>query len=272
MTSTDPQEGPGPQDSTEPGQGPGPQDSTEPGEGCAEELQLRPAGPEDAAAVAAVFIGSREGAGPAMPPSAHTAEEVARHQQARIALGGVWVAERDGEVVGFLDLELGWLRSLYVRPAAAGQGIGTALIGLAKALAPEGLGLWVFESNEPARRFYRRHGLVELEHTDGSANEEGCADLRMAWPGSQPMDYLRARIDEVDDELAVLLTRRAALTAAVQEFKSVPGHEGRDPERESAIANRMAERAPDLDPEAWGRIMHEVISVSLDAAERRDSR
>ena len=246
---------------------------TDPGEGGSEqELLLRPAGPEDTAWVAAVFFESRQGAAPAMPPSVHNAEEVTGHQEARIALGGIWVAEHDGVVVGFLDLEPGWLHSLYVRPAAAGRGIGTALLDLAKALAPEGFALWVFESNEPARRFYRRHGLLELERTDGSANEEGCPALRMAWPGSEPMDYLRRRIDEVDDELAALLTRRAALTAAVQEFKSVPGHEGRDPERESAIAHRMAERAPDLDREEWGRIMHEVISVSLDAAERRDNR
>ena len=233
------------------------------------DLTLRPAEQEDVPGIAEVYVQSRQAAVPMMPASLHSAEEVAGHHAARLRLGGTWVAERDGAVVGFLDLEQGWLHSLYVRPADAGRGVGAAMLDLAKALTPKGFALWVFESNEPARRFYRRHGLVELEHTDGSGNEEGCPDLRMAWPGQDPMAYLRGQIDEVDDELARLLTRRAALTAAVQDFKPVPGHAGRDPERESAIAHRMAERAPDLDPQAWSRIMREVISVSLDAAERR---
>jgi chorismate mutase len=108
---------------------------------------------------------------------------------------------------------------------------------------------------------------VELEHTDGSTNEERSPDLRMAWPGADPVGYLRSQIDEVDDELAVLLARRAALTSAVQAYKPVPGHAGRDLERERAIARRMAERAPQLGDQALRRIMHEVISVSLDAAD-----
>jgi chorismate mutase len=127
----------------------------------------------------------------------------------------------------------------------------------------------VFETNLAARRFYRRHGLVELEHTDGSGNEEGAPDLRMAWPGADPVSFLRGQVDEVDAELAVLLARRAALTAAIQRFKPVAGHAGRDPGREAHIAARMAAHAPGLGEEGFRRIMHEVITVSLDAAERR---
>ena len=240
-----------------------------PGGRLGEEVLLRPAGADDVDAVASLFVEARRAAVPAMPRLVRTVEEVVGHLRGRLELGGTWVAEHDHVVVGFLDLDQGWLESLYVRPSARGRGVGAALIDLAKALAPDGFALWVFESNEPARRFYRAHGFVELEHTDGCANEERAPDLRMAWPGSEPLTYLRGQLDEVDDELAPLLARRAALTAAAQKFKTVPGHAGRDPERESAIARRMAERAPDLDPEAWGRIMREVISVSLDAAESR---
>lgn len=46
-----------------------------------------------------------------------------------------------------------------------------------------GLTLWVFETNVDARRFYRDHGFVEVERTDGSANEERSPDVRYAWPG-----------------------------------------------------------------------------------------
>ncbi len=69
----------------------------------------------------------------------------------------------------------------------------------------------------------------------------------MAWLGHDPLAYLRGRIDEVDDELAVLLARRMALTAAVQDHKEVGGHAGRDPEREAEIVQRMAAHVPGLD-------------------------
>ena len=46
---------------------------------------------------------------------------------------------------------------------------------------PGGFCLWVFETNTPARGFYARHGLVELERTDGAGNEEKQPDIRMAW-------------------------------------------------------------------------------------------
>ena len=109
-----------------------------------------------------------------------------------------------------------------------------------KARRPRGFALWVFESNAPARAFYARHGLLELEHTDGADNQERSPDLRMAWPGGDPVAYFRGEIDDVDQTLAVLLARRAALTAAVQEHKDVSGHAGRDPERERQIAERMS--------------------------------
>ena len=50
-----------------------------------------------------------------------------------------------------------------------------------------------------ARRSTRRHGLVELERTDGSGNEERAPDVRMAWPGADPLAFYRGLIDEVDD-------------------------------------------------------------------------
>jgi hypothetical protein len=62
-----------------------------------------------------------------------------------------------------------------------GKGIGSALLDLAKALRPRGFDLWVFEVNTPARRFYERHGLVELDRTDGSGNDERAPDCRYGW-------------------------------------------------------------------------------------------
>ncbi|HET6563266.1 MAG TPA: GNAT family N-acetyltransferase [Marmoricola sp.] len=241
---------------------------TEPG-GRGADLTLRPAGPDDVPAIAQVFLGARAAAVPAMPPHVHTDEEVHAYHHERLAAGEeLWVAEAAGEVVGYAHVTGGWLDALYVAPGRQGQGIGTAMLDLAKSLRPEGFALWVFVSNKPARRFYRRHGLIELESTDGTGNEEGAPDLRMAWPGADPLGYLRGQVDEVDADLALLLARRTALAVAIQEFKPVPGHAGRDPEREAAIVRRMAEHAPDLDEDALARIMHEVIAAGLDRAEQ----
>jgi chorismate mutase/GNAT superfamily N-acetyltransferase len=238
------------------------------------EVHVRRATADDAAALVAVHLASRKGAYPAMPASVHDDGEALGWVTGW--LGGddeVWVAEVDGTPVGYARMTPGWLDDLYVVPEHAGHGIGSTLLDVAKAVQPDGFALWVFETNEPARSFYRNHGLLELERTDGSANEEKAPDLRMAWPGRDPLGYLRAQVDEVDDELAVLLARRAALTAAIQEFKAVPGHAGRDPDREAEIAARMARHAPGLGEERVRRIMHEVITASLDAAEAtRDRR
>ena len=230
------------------------------------DLELRRAAPEDAGEVTELYLATRRAAEPAMPPQIHSPESVLAYMTGAIVDKEVWVAERD-EVVGFAVLAPAFLDALYVGPDHQGLGIGTALLDLAKARRPDGFALWVFASNGPARGFYHRHGLVELEHTDGSGNEERCADVRMAWPGSDPIGFLRRQIDEVDDELALLLARRFALTATVQGYKERPGQEGRDPEREQEIVRRMAARSPGFGERAIARIMHTVIDESLDAYE-----
>jgi len=144
------------------------------------DLLLRPAGHDDAAAIAQVHLRSRRSA--AMPPSIH-ADDEALPWIAGLLAGDdeLWVAESDDEIVAYLRLTPTWLDDLYVDPDYAGTGIGSALLDLAKSLRPHGFGLWVFEMNLPARSFYSGHGLVEVERTDGSANEEREPDIRMTW-------------------------------------------------------------------------------------------
>jgi chorismate mutase len=202
-----------------------------------------------------------------MPASVHPPEENRAYWAGAVDRSEVWVAEQDAGVVGYAAVTGDWLDGLYVHPDAQGQGIGTALLEVVKAARPGGFCLWVFETNLAARRLYERRGLLTLEHTDGADNEERAPDLRMAWPGADPVGFLRRQVDAVDDELAGLLARRAALTAAIQPLKPVAGHAGRDTDREAEIAARMAARAPALGAERLRRIMHEVISTSLDVAE-----
>jgi GNAT superfamily N-acetyltransferase len=229
------------------------------------ELTLRPVVPDDLAEIAELHIRVRDAAYPSMPRTIHPPHE-ARAWVAGwdLSVFSVWVADRGGELLGYARFDDVWLDDLYVDPAAQGTGVGSALLDLVKAKRPSGFCLWVFESNTPARRFYEARGLVELEHTDGSANEEREPDLRMAWPGSDPIAFFRSLIDQVDSELGELLNRRAAITAAIQPRK---GSSERDPDREREIARALARRAPSLGEDRLARIVHAIITESLDAAE-----
>jgi GNAT superfamily N-acetyltransferase/chorismate mutase len=225
------------------------------------DLTLRPAVPEDLDQMVAVHLSSRGAA--AMPPGIHPQHEVRAWLTERLDLDEVWAAEVEGEVAAYARFTPTWLDDLYVAPDRAGQGLGSALLDLVKAHRPEGFCLWVFEMNVPARGFYAHHGLVELERTDGSGNEEKQPDIKMAWPGTDPLFFYRCLIDEVDADLGDLLNRRVALTHAVQPHK--PAAE-RDPDREREIAEAMALRAPALGADRLARIVHAIITESLDAA------
>jgi ribosomal protein S18 acetylase RimI-like enzyme len=136
-----------------------------------DELRLRRARDDESDAVAALHRLSREHAMPFMR-GLHTVEEDRAFFGERVFRDCVvWVAERNGEILGMCAFRDGWLDHLYVHPAHHGNGIGTGL--LRKALdANELLQLWVFQSNEKAIRFYERRGFTLVRTTDGSGNEE----------------------------------------------------------------------------------------------------
>ena len=123
------------------------------------------------------------------------------------------------------------------------------------------------ERRRPAA-FYARHGLVELERTDGDGNEEkrsghpdGLAGGRLRWRSTARL------IDDVDDQLGDLLARRVALTRAVQALKAGQGQQPRDLVREREIADRLASRAPALGADRLDRIVHAIVTESLGATE-----
>jgi GNAT superfamily N-acetyltransferase len=156
--------------------------------GEAVEVTVRRGVAEDGPAIAALYTAARVHAVPQMPPAMHTAEEDVAFYSRRVAEDDVtaWVAEADGEVLGFALCTPTFLDGLYVRPELKGQGIGSLLLDVVEATHPDGYELWVFESNLGARRLYERRGLVEVERTDGSGNEERAPDIRMAWRPSSP--------------------------------------------------------------------------------------
>lgn len=142
---------------------------------------IRRAVPSDAGAVADVYLASFRAALPNVR-LAHDDEEVrgwiAGHL---IPQRETWVADRGGRIVGFMTVHDGWLEQLYLAPDARGQGLGDRLLALARERQPAGLQLWTFQANAPARRFYARHGFIEVELTDGAGNEEREPDVRLEW-------------------------------------------------------------------------------------------
>ena len=142
---------------------------------------VRPATAGDAARVAELHLGARRTAMPWLAQP-HTDEEVhAWVRRVLVPSGTVTVAEVEGRVVGFVAAGDGWLEHLYVHPAAQGCGVGSLLFAHAQAALPRGFDLWAFQSNAAALDFYACRGCVEVDRTDGTANEECEPDVRLRW-------------------------------------------------------------------------------------------
>lgn len=149
-----------------------------------DDFAVRRAIGSDATAVADVWLRAFAAALPNVR-RAHTDDQVRSwFREVVVPDQETWVATVAGSVVGMMVVDGEALDQLYLDPAWQGQGIGGRLVHLAKQLRPAGLALWTFQVNEPARRFYERHGFVAAEYTDGHDNEEHEPDVRYVWrPG-----------------------------------------------------------------------------------------
>lgn len=153
---------------------------------------FRRARAEESDQIAELWLRSRRTSVPAIPPAAHSDDEVTGwFREVVVPHREVWLAYADDdEIVALLVLNGEWLDQLYVAPERVGRGIGSQLLSVAKAAHPDGLQLWAFESNVGARRFYERHGFTAEARTDGD-NEERAPDVHYAWRGAD-----RCRISE----------------------------------------------------------------------------
>ena len=139
---------------------------------------IRPASDEDVAAVAAIKVESWRHAYRGLVPvavlDAMTPEEVLSQWLGTSRgnfVSATLVAARGDDIDGYAMFGAvqdavpgytGQLYAIYLRPAAMGRGIGSALFRAAAArLASQGHAnflLWVFEENAVARRFYEHQG------------------------------------------------------------------------------------------------------------------
>lgn len=95
----------------------------------------------------------------------------------------IWIARRDGVLVGMLALDQGKVEQLYVEPAEQGSGVGTALIDHAKAQRPAGLRLFTHQRNERARAFYEHMGFQAVAFGTSPAPESE-PDVEYRWLGA----------------------------------------------------------------------------------------
>ncbi|RFP90168.1 GNAT family N-acetyltransferase [Rhodobacteraceae bacterium 63075] len=144
-------------------------------------MKLRAAHTLDAGRLGAILTEFAEGA--AWFPRSHTGAEDIAHAAQMVERGWVDVAERGGEVVGFVAREGEEIHALYVRGAARCAGVGTALLDHAKANTAR-LALWAHQRNEAARAFYAARGFAETQRTDGAGNDEKLPDVRLVWQRS----------------------------------------------------------------------------------------
>lgn len=94
--------------------------------------------------------------------------------------GWVTVAEQNGVVAGFSACRAQDIQAFYIARHSRRCGIGSALLKDLQSKA-EQLSLWTFQANAAAQAFYRAHGFVVVEQTDGAGNDEGLPDSRMEW-------------------------------------------------------------------------------------------
>lgn len=114
------------------------------------------------------------------------------------ALGAVYVAEREGEIVGFGGysglrdqplLAQGYdslITALYVRQIAQRQGVGRLLLGACaagmRAAGCAAPALWVLRQNARARAFYQAMGAVECGEEDEVRDGHVLQSVAYGWP------------------------------------------------------------------------------------------
>ena len=98
-----------------------------------------------------------------------------------IERGALFVAERDGRIVGFGEAASGTVIAVYVDPADVLQGVGTAILRHAVVLARrQHDGPVLLEATLNAREFYERAGFREVRRSTVKRNHVDVPVIVMA--------------------------------------------------------------------------------------------
>jgi ribosomal protein S18 acetylase RimI-like enzyme len=109
----------------------------------------------------------------------------------------VWIAENDGQMVGFgscgrqRDRSLGVqgfdaeISAIYILRSCQGAGIGRAIMGAMASLLKErgnrAVSLWVLRENASARRFYERLGGAIVAEQQDARPEATLVEVAYGW-------------------------------------------------------------------------------------------
>jgi ribosomal protein S18 acetylase RimI-like enzyme len=94
----------------------------------------------------------------------------------------VTIALRSGRLVGFIAASAESVSQLHVQVGLHRQGIGSALLALAKRRSSGSLWLYTFARNARACRFYEKHGFVVVER--GFEPHWQLDDVKYRWPAA----------------------------------------------------------------------------------------
>lgn len=115
-------------------------------------------------------------------PRIHTPEQDLGFGRWLIEVSEVTVAIGKDRVVGFISRQDHEVQALYLSTDARRTGIGRRLLDHCKSQTHR-LGLWTFQQNQLAQRFYQSNGFVIDRMTDGQGNDEKLPDMRLIWSG-----------------------------------------------------------------------------------------
>jgi GNAT superfamily N-acetyltransferase len=113
-------------------------------------------------------------------PNLYTGAEEIMMVGDMIEAGWVRAAYVDDMLAGFIARKGTEIHGLCVLPSHEGMGIARKLVANAKRNA-KNLGLWSYQANDRATRFYHKAGFSEITRTDGAGNDALLPDIRFEW-------------------------------------------------------------------------------------------
>jgi ribosomal protein S18 acetylase RimI-like enzyme len=92
----------------------------------------------------------------------------------------VFVVENDQRPIAFMAMKGEFVDQLYVHPDCQNQGVGKALLDLARKISPEHVWLYTLQINLNAREFYEKNGFI-AEKFGISPPPESEPDVEYHW-------------------------------------------------------------------------------------------